>query len=61
MLEIDKASLKSITYIDIKLEGLRDILRIVLKDIKWLSLSEDKPTIRLDIYNILGYRELINA
>ena len=45
--------MKSIAYIDIKLEGLRDILRIVFKNIKWLSLSEDKPTISSITHYIL--------
>ena len=54
ILEIDKISLKSTTYVDIKLEGLRDILRIVLKDIKWLSFSEDKPTVSPNLHDVLG-------
>ena len=58
---IDKTSLKSTTYVDIKSEGLRDILRIVLKDIKWLSLGEDKPTVSPDAHNVPGRRELTNA
>jgi hypothetical protein len=32
-------------YIDIKSEGLRDILRVVLHDIKAISLMEDKPSV----------------
>lgn len=36
-------------YIDIKLEGLRDILRVVLHDIKAISLMEDKPSIEQNI------------
>ena len=47
--------MKSTAYVDIKLEGLRDILRIVLKDIKWLSLGEDKPTVSHDMHNVLDY------
>lgn len=34
-----------IPYIDIKSEGLRDILRVVLHDIKAISLIEDKPSV----------------
>ena len=30
-------------YIDIKSEGLRDILRLVLRDIRTVNLNEDKP------------------
>ncbi|KAJ5491582.1 hypothetical protein N7539_003149 [Penicillium diatomitis] len=32
-------------YIDIKSEGLRDILRVVLHGIKAISLMEDKPSV----------------
>lgn len=32
-------------YIDIKSEGLRDILRVVLHEIKAISLMEDKPSV----------------
>jgi hypothetical protein len=32
-------------YIDFKSEGLRDILREVLHDIKAISLMEDKPSV----------------
>lgn len=32
-------------FIDIKSEGLRDILRDVLHDIKAVSLMEDKPSV----------------
>ncbi|KAJ5101749.1 hypothetical protein NUU61_003971 [Penicillium alfredii] len=35
--------------IDIKSEGLRDILRVVLHDIKAISLMEDKPSIEQNI------------
>ncbi|KIW99705.1 uncharacterized protein Z518_11118 [Rhinocladiella mackenziei CBS 650.93] len=46
---VERTSLKSTTYVDIKSEDLRDILRIVLKDIKWLSLGEDKPAIEQNL------------
>ncbi|KAJ5086722.1 hypothetical protein NUU61_008029 [Penicillium alfredii] len=36
-------------YIDVKSEGLRDILRVVLHDIKAISLMEDKPSIEQNI------------
>ena len=32
-------------YIDIKSEGLRDILRTVLRDVNGICLREDKPTV----------------
>ncbi len=45
MLDIGKTGLKPTAYIDIKSEGLRDILRDVLKDVKWIRLGEDKPAV----------------
>ncbi|KAJ9656286.1 hypothetical protein H2198_005061 [Neophaeococcomyces mojaviensis] len=39
-----RTDLRSIAYVDIKSPGLRDILRAVLKDIKWVSLADDKPS-----------------
>ncbi|KAK5943797.1 hypothetical protein PMZ80_003078 [Knufia obscura] len=39
-----KSETRSIVYVDIKLPGLRDILRVVLEDIKWVSLADDKPS-----------------
>lgn len=61
MSETDKTSPKSVTYVDIKSEGLRDILRIVLKDIKWLSLGEGKPPVSPDAHNVPGRGVLTNA
>ena len=54
MSEIDKTSLKSTAYVDINSEGLRDVLRIVLKDIKWLSIGEDKPAVSPNLHNVQG-------
>jgi hypothetical protein len=34
------------TFVDVKSEELRDILREVLKDINTVCLREDKPTVR---------------
>lgn len=34
------------TFVDVKSEELRDILREVLKDISTVCLREDKPTVR---------------
>lgn len=45
MLLLDRNSEEVTLYIDIKSEGLRDILRGVLNDIKAISLMEDKPTV----------------
>ncbi|KAI3226519.1 hypothetical protein DTO012A9_5567 [Penicillium roqueforti] len=42
---IDRTSKEVVPFIDIKSEGLRDILRDVLHDIKAVSLIEDKPSI----------------
>jgi hypothetical protein len=61
MSEIDKTSLKSTVYVDIKSEGLRDNLRIVLKDIKWLALGEDKPAVSPNLHNIPGCLQLTKA
>lgn len=59
--KIDRTSLKSTAYVDIKSEGLRDILRIILKDIKWLSLGEDKPAVSPIMHAPLGFSQLIGA
>jgi hypothetical protein len=32
-------------FVDIKSEGLRDILRVVLHDVKAISLVEDTPSV----------------
>lgn len=45
MIGLDRNSEEVISYIDIKSEGLRDILREVLHDIKAVSLMEDKPSV----------------
>ncbi|OQE69864.1 hypothetical protein PENNAL_c0126G04017 [Penicillium nalgiovense] len=42
---VDRTSKEVVPFIDIKSEGLRDILRDVLHDIKAVSLMEDKPSI----------------
>ena len=41
----EKTTLKLVVYIDIKSGDLRDALRIILKDIQWVSLSGDKPAV----------------
>ncbi|KAJ5343369.1 uncharacterized protein N7506_003193 [Penicillium brevicompactum] len=46
---VDRNSEEVTPYIDIKSEGLRDILRGVLYDIKATSLMEDKPSIEQNI------------
>ena len=61
MLGIDKTSLKSTAYVDIKSEGLRDILRIVLKDINWLTLGDDKPAVSPNLHNVPGCLRLTNT
>ena len=40
---VDKKTMDPTYYVDIKSEGLRDILRTALPDIRALSLNEDKP------------------
>ena len=42
---LDRNSEEVVPYIDIKSEGLRDILRVVLHDTKAISLMEDKPSV----------------
>ncbi|KAL2812908.1 P-loop containing nucleoside triphosphate hydrolase protein [Aspergillus cavernicola] len=46
---VEQYSKEVTMYIDIKSEGLRDILRVVLHDIKAISLMEDKPSIERNI------------
>ena len=43
---LDKKTLDPTYYVDIKSEGLRDILRIVLQDIRTVNSNEDKPTVK---------------
>jgi len=44
---LDKKTLDPTYYVDIKSEGLRDILRTALRDIRTVNLNEDKPTVKL--------------
>ncbi|KAI2787035.1 hypothetical protein POX_f07390 [Penicillium oxalicum] len=46
---VERNSEEVTSYIDIKSEGLRDILRVVLHDIKAISLIEDKPSIEQNV------------
>ncbi|KAJ5489169.1 hypothetical protein N7539_004059 [Penicillium diatomitis] len=46
---VERNSEEVTPYIDIKSEGLRDILRAVLHDIKAISLMEDKPSIEQNV------------
>ncbi|OCK73251.1 hypothetical protein K432DRAFT_313292, partial [Lepidopterella palustris CBS 459.81] len=43
--QFDKKNKSFITYLDMKSEELRDILRLLLKDVKSICLGEDKPTV----------------
>lgn len=45
MENLNKKTFEQVFYVNIKLEGLRDILRIVLQDVHGLSLKEDKITV----------------
>jgi hypothetical protein len=47
----EKITLNPTAYIDIKLDSLRDVLRTVLKHIKWISLRKNKPFIYIFVYN----------
>lgn len=42
---LGKKTLDPTYYINIKSEGLRDILRTVLGDIRVVNLNEDKPVV----------------
>jgi len=39
---LDKETFEQVFYIDIKLDRLRDVLRVVLREVRGLSLREDK-------------------
>jgi hypothetical protein len=52
---IDKITLKLTVYINIKLDSLRDVLRIVLKYIKWIGLRKNKSFIYIFVYNQRKY------
>ncbi|KAL8870950.1 MAG: hypothetical protein Q9198_007513 [Flavoplaca austrocitrina] len=41
----EKGASEQVFYVDVKSEGLRDVLRIVLRDVHGLSLGEDKITV----------------
>ena len=43
---IDKNTKETTLYIDVKSKPLREILRDVLRDVKAVSLMEDKPSVR---------------
>jgi hypothetical protein len=45
--DLDKKTLNSTYYVNIKSKGLRNILRTILRDIRTINLNEDKPTIKL--------------
>jgi hypothetical protein len=49
--DADKITSNPTAYIDIKLDSLQDVLRTVLKHIKWISLGGDKPSIYAFVYN----------
>lgn len=46
-LEIDEANMHYKTFVDIKSEALRDVLREVLEGINTVSLRGDKPEVRI--------------
>jgi hypothetical protein len=53
--QLERNSEEVTTYIDIKSEGLRDVLRVVLNDIKAISLMEDKPSVFETDYYVQEY------
>ncbi|CZR66033.1 uncharacterized protein PAC_15933 [Phialocephala subalpina] len=46
---IDKKTEKRTHYIDLKSEGLRDVLRSVLQDVKGICLREEKPSVEQNL------------
>jgi hypothetical protein len=42
---LDKKTMDPTYYIDIKSEGLRNVLRTFLRDIRAINLNEDKPAV----------------
>ena len=52
---LDKATDDAIAYVDIKSEGLRDILRTVLRDVNGICLREDKPTVQSSLVLIKDF------
>jgi hypothetical protein len=56
MIRLDLKSEEVISYVDIKSEGLRDVLREVLRDIKAVSMMEDRPSV---IGTILPLRKML--
>jgi hypothetical protein len=47
---LDRKTKDAISYVDIKSEELRDVLREVLKDVHGISLMVDKPIVRPSSY-----------
>lgn len=48
-MRIDKKTNDATYFIDVKSEGLRDILRSVMQDVKGTCLKEDKPTVERNL------------
>ena len=44
--DLDRRAFEQVFYVDVKSEGLRDILRIILRDVRGLSLREDNVTVQ---------------
>ncbi|KAK5069381.1 hypothetical protein LTR51_008631 [Lithohypha guttulata] len=52
---VDKSTEKATKYVDIKSTVLRDVLRLVLKDVRVVSLKEDRPSIEQTfLFNFLS-------
>lgn len=45
----DRTTEKQTHHVDIKSEGLRDVLRSVLQDVKGICLRETKPSVKLPL------------
>ncbi|KAI9692065.1 MAG: hypothetical protein M1812_008540, partial [Candelaria pacifica] len=46
---LEKKTSKQVFYVNIKSDGLRDVLRVVLRDVHGLSLREDKITLERNL------------
>ena len=49
--DADRVTSKPTAYIDIKSDSLQDVLRNVLKHIKWIGLGGDKPSVYASVHD----------
>ena len=48
--KVDRKTSEPTYYVDVKSEGLRDILRTVLRDVRAVNLNEEKPAVCLSLH-----------